>query len=196
MLSEGAPANPNQRVNPFDRSPNLPPNILNQNENVTFVSRLHRYIIMEFISNLYTYLSYHHRMFRWPRLFTSNSTDDIESQIDEIVPVDSVAVATSTTIPTNTSSSNNLLNTNLSGSFRDSDDEQLMERNIYEPTATAAAATESNHQLQQSPSAPAASSSTSMPRLGVAAIPNTQFCPTTPLSSRSNRHKNGDDYVV
>lgn len=114
-------------------------------------------------------------MFRWPRIFTRNSSEDIESQIDD-VPVDSVAVA----IPNQTSSSNNILNSNLSGSFRDSDDEQLMERNIYEP--------------EMAPS----SSTTTQQRLGVAAIPNTEFCPTTPLSSRSNRrvHNGNDDFVV
>lgn len=129
-------------------------------------------------------------MFRWPRIFTTNSSEDIESQIDE-VPVDSVAVA----IPSQTSSSNNILNSNLSGSFRESDDEQFIERNIYEPIPSTAEPS----QLHQSMPEMAASSSTNtqIVRLGVAAIPNTQFCPTTPLSSRSNRRGNGnDDYVV
>lgn len=133
-------------------------------------------------------------MFRWPRIFTSNSAaEDIESQIDD-VPVDSVAVA----IPSQMSSSNNILNSNLSGSFRDSDDE-LMERNIYEPIPSTA----EPNQLHQSIAdmSPSASTSTN-PQLvrpsGVAAIPNTQFCPTTPLSSRSNRRGNdgNDDFVV
>lgn len=127
-------------------------------------------------------------MFRWPRVFTPDS-EDIESQIDE-VPVDSVAVA----IPGPNSSSNNLLNSNLSGSFRDSDDEQLMERNIYEPIPSTA----EGNQLHQSMPEMAASSSTNnlqrqTVRLGVAAIPNTQFCPTTPLSSRSNRRENNEN---
>lgn len=134
-------------------------------------------------------------MFHWPRIFSTNSSEDIESQINDIVPVDTVAVA----IPSHTSSSNNILNSNLSGSFRDSDDEQLMERNIYEPISS----NMDTNQLQQSIPEMAPSSSTStqtshIARLGVAAIPNTQFCPTTPLSSRTNRHANNDndDFVV
>lgn len=132
-------------------------------------------------------------MFRWSRIFTSNSSEDVESQIDDIVPVDTVAV----TVP----SSNNILNSNLSGSFRDSDEEQLMERNIYEPIPSAA----EPNQLQESmpeiapSSSTAISTQTRLARLGVAALPNTQFCPTTPLSSRSNRPGNindGNDYNV
>lgn len=135
-------------------------------------------------------------MFRWPRILTRNSNEDIESQIDD---TDAVAVA----IPSQTSSSNNILNSNLSGSFRDSDDdEQLMERNIYEPTTTTTTTAEQQqNQPHQSIAEPSASASTSMQRqqrLGVAAIPNTQFCPTTPLSSRSNRGRESadDDFAV
>lgn len=125
-------------------------------------------------------------MFRWPRVFTPNSSEDIESQINDIVPVDTVSVA----VPSHTSSSNNILNSNLSGSFRDSDDEQYIERNIYEPIQSTA----EPNQLQESIPEMAPSSSTR--RIGVVAIPNTQFCPNTPLSSRSNRHENNDDFVV
>ncbi|XP_037036203.1 E3 ubiquitin-protein ligase RNF13 isoform X2 [Bradysia coprophila] len=149
------------RVNPFDRTPNLPPNLLSQDDNTTLWSRV--------------------RMFRWPRIFTRNSNEDIESQIDD---VDSVAVA----IPSQTSSSNNILNSNLSGSFRDSDDEQLMERNIYEPGQQTA----EHSQVHQSIAEPSPPSTSTQQRLGVAAIPNTEFCPTTPLSSRSNRRDNND----
>lgn len=166
---EGVPSHAS-RVNPFDRTPNLPPN-LTQDETPTFWSRI--------------------RMFRWPRILTRNANEDIESQIDD---VGSVAVA----IPSQTSSSNNILNANLSGSFRDSDDdEQLMERNIYEPTTTEQQQQQHTNQPHQSIAEPSASSSTSssLQRLGVAAIPNTQFCPTTPLSSRSNRRDN-DNFNV
>ncbi len=142
-------------------------------------------------------------MFRWPHIFTRNASEDIESQIDE-VPVDSVAVA----IPTQaTTSSNNILNSNLSGSFRDDSDDELLtsERNIYEPI-NVSTTTEQNQSMvplssSSSPSTSCTNNTTqqSQQRLGVAAIPNTQFCPTTPLSSRSNRrgHNGGsDDYVV
>lgn len=130
-------------------------------------------------------------MFRWPRIFTRNSNEDIESQIDD---VNAVTVA----IPSHPvmSSSNNILNSNLSGSFRDGDDddvEQLMERNIYEPVQATTTPAEENQQ-HQSIAEPASSTSTQQ-RLGVAAIPNTQFCPTTPLSSRSNRCGT-DDFAV
>lgn len=43
FIPEGAPGSASQRVNPFDRSPNLPPNILSQNENLTLWARMHRY---------------------------------------------------------------------------------------------------------------------------------------------------------
>ncbi|KAG4072153.1 hypothetical protein HA402_015652 [Bradysia odoriphaga] len=154
---EGVPSH-TSRVNPFDRTPNLPPNLLSQEDNPTLWSRI--------------------RMFRWPRIFTRNSNEDIESPVDD---VDSVAVA----IPSQTSSSNNILNSNLSGSFRDSDDEQLMERNIYEPGQLTA-------EHNQSIAEPSPPSTSTQQRLGVAAIPNTDFCPTTPLSSRSNRRDNND----
>lgn len=127
-------------------------------------------------------------MFRWPRIFSSNSSEDIESQIDDM-PVDSVAVA----IPSQATSSNNILNSNLSGSFRDSDDEPFVERNIYEPIPSTA---DANQLDQSTPEMGASSSSNTQQRLGVAAIPNTQFCPTTPLSSRSNRRDKDDDFVV
>lgn len=127
------------------------------------------------------------RMFRWPRILTRTATVDVEPRVGDDVPVDSVAVA----IPNPAmSSSNNILNSNLSNSFRDSDDdEQLMERNIYEPIQSSTDAivpsTSTSH-AQQEPTQ----------RLGVAAIPNTQFCPTTPLSSRTNRRRPNDDFNV
>lgn len=130
-------------------------------------------------------------MFRWPRIFRSNSADeDIESQID-VVPVDSVAVA----IPSQMSSSNNILNSNLSGSFRDSDDE-LMERNIYEPIPSTAEPNQLHQSIADISSASTSTNTQIVRPSGVAAIPNTQFCPTTPLSSRSNRRGNGDDDFV
>ncbi|KAJ6635018.1 E3 ubiquitin-protein ligase RNF13 [Pseudolycoriella hygida] len=169
---EGTPRNSSQRVNPFDRSPNLPPNILNVDETPTLWSRMQR-------------------MFRRV-MESSTSNEDIEAQTDEVPVSDSAAV----TIPNRISSSNNILNSNLSGSFRGSDDE-CAEQNIFQPIA-------STNEAIHSEEVPSSSSSTMPPpqrqivRLGVAAIPNTQFCPTTPLSSRSNRRENSsnNDYIV
>jgi len=175
---ESTPANTSRRLNPFDRLPNIPPNIFDEDESPTLWSRFRR-------------------VFRWPRIFTTNSSDDIESQIDNIVPVDTVAV----TVPSHISSSNNILNSNLSGSFRDSDDEPSVERNIYEPIPSNTEINQFKESMPETEMEPSSSTSIQdqtrpIARLGVAAIPNTQFCPTAPLSSRSNRQNGDGDYNV
>lgn len=73
--------------------------------------------------------------------------------------------------------SNNILNANLSGSFRDGDDDDdehlLAATSIYEPTVSSSSALSGGADNAQP-------SSSLQARLGVVAIPNMQFSPSPP----------------
>lgn len=124
-------------------------------------------------------------MFRW----RSTIATVTEGQQPAAPTLTVVASITSVGVPTRSTSSNNVLNSNLSGSFKDSDDEA--QASIYEPLRRASgsvrASSESSihvpdRRIRQQP---IASSSSSQGRLGVVALPNMEFSPSPPDSKRN-----------
>lgn len=125
-------------------------------------------------------------MFRW----RSTITTVTEGQPSSVARPPSPTVITSVGVSTRLTSSNNVLNSNLSGSFKDSDDE-TQQASIYEPQRRAGgngrASSESSihvpdRRIRQQP---VASSSSSQGRLGVVALPNMEFSPSPPDSKRN-----------
>ncbi|XP_022223027.1 E3 ubiquitin-protein ligase RNF13 [Drosophila obscura] len=112
-----------ERMNPFDRAPNLPPHLARQLNDLNDPS----------IWSKFGFL------FRRPRTTISVAApaylEHVESGTSAIMGLPATTAATTTgTIAVATPASNNILNPNLSGSFKD-DDDMPPHRSIYEPIA-------------------------------------------------------------
>ncbi|XP_017846838.1 E3 ubiquitin-protein ligase RNF13 isoform X2 [Drosophila busckii] len=158
LLMNTSASSSQRRINPFDRSPNLPAHLVNQlNEpSATFWSRLNA------------------RLFRRQPASISVAApaylEHVESGTNTYAGRGMTATATAAieTVPT----SNNILNPNLSGSFKD-DDQLPPHRSIYEPIAAVTPGTEQ----QRTPSIAVAAADSAFLQtptqggIGVAALP-------------------------
>ncbi|XP_061396974.1 E3 ubiquitin-protein ligase Godzilla [Musca vetustissima] len=114
---------PTRRINPFDRSPNLPPHLaaqLNNDGSRSFFWSL--------------------PVFRWLRRQPTTISvaappyqEDILSDVIAGEPRATNSTTMATSVPTH--SSNNVLNPNLSGSFKDEEDDEPPLQCIYEPAS-------------------------------------------------------------
>uniref|UniRef100_A0A1B0CA45 RING-type E3 ubiquitin transferase n=2 Tax=Lutzomyia longipalpis TaxID=7200 RepID=A0A1B0CA45_LUTLO len=174
--SHTPPSGPTPRVNPFDRVPNLPPQVV-------FNEATGR--PWGFLLRLFS------RRQSLPDSNPRGNDGEIERGERQI------------RIPTRSASSNNVLNANLSGSLRSEDDDDSDGPIFARPPSTIG---QQRQQQQQSAAGAAERSSggNRMLRIGVAAIPNTNF--PSPLQERARYHRartaasrttnNSDDYVV
>ncbi|XP_013109197.2 E3 ubiquitin-protein ligase Godzilla isoform X1 [Stomoxys calcitrans] len=133
-------SSPARRINPFDRTPNLPPHWEEQLNNGERRSSLWYWPVFRWISRRPTTIS-----IAAPPYQEDILTDVIAAEN----PADAAAIASSTPTSilraTAQHSSNNVLNPNLSGSFKDDDeDDDAPLQCIYEPAAAVAAAVVSN----------------------------------------------------
>lgn len=117
-----------RRINPFDRTPNLPAHLADQ--------------LSEPRGNLWSRLNFNFLFRRQPvgiSVAAPPYLDHVESGTSDVIVRGMTETATSVAMPTPTS--NNILNPNLSGSFKD-DDDMPPHRSIYEPIAINTPATE------------------------------------------------------
>ncbi|XP_030563744.1 E3 ubiquitin-protein ligase RNF13 [Drosophila novamexicana] len=147
-----------RRVNPFDRSPNLPAHLVDQ------LSPPRR--------SLWSRLNFSFLFRDEPRSISVAAPpylDHLESGTSEVAIRGTVATVATAAMSTPTS--NNILNPNLSGSFKD--DDMPPHRSIYEPIAISTPATE-----QETPSGAAAVADSvflqtpTQGGIGVAALPH------------------------
>ncbi|EDW85126.1 uncharacterized protein Dwil_GK12779 [Drosophila willistoni] len=119
-LLVSTPSSSSTRVNPFDRAPNLPAHLAVQlNENRP---------------SIWSRIGFGF-LFRQPPTDVSVAAPPFLDQLESGLPT-TTTTTTSPTIAVSTSpASNNILNPNLSGSFKD-DDDMPPHRSIYEPIAT------------------------------------------------------------
>ncbi|XP_034112261.1 E3 ubiquitin-protein ligase Godzilla [Drosophila albomicans] len=117
-----------RRVNPFDRAPNLPAHLADH--------------LNEPRESLWTRLNFSFLFRRQPlgiSVAAPPYLENVESGTSVVRGLEETA--TSVAMPTPTPTSNNILNPNLSGSFKD-DDDMPPHRSIYEPIAINTPATE------------------------------------------------------
>lgn len=149
-----------QRVNPFDRSPNLPPNLRSESvEHRTISQRIARYALrictLRLNHLIITFLAVHFRSF-WRR----SNRNDLDPERATLVAGSAGAV-----VEIAAHLSNTINEAQHSGDDDDDDSTSntLRSSNIYEP------------------------SSSQQGRLGVVAIPNLEFCPQ-PAAPSSSPH--------
>ncbi|CAD7093516.1 unnamed protein product [Hermetia illucens] len=161
LLADSSNQSSTGRVNPFNRVPNLPPNLLDE-----LTGR----------QSIWSRLS---RIFRR----RPDSPTQLSNTSDSLPITNDITVSVSAAINTSQHpSSNNVLNTNLSGSFKDSDDEEnVAQSSIYEPIASPTDANAINQMFVHTPSEG---------RLGVVALPNVNFN-TTATSGADGSRVNG-----
>ncbi|KAL7731273.1 hypothetical protein ACLKA6_014449 [Drosophila palustris] len=127
-LANASASTSQRRVNPFDRTPNLPAHLADQ--------------LSEPRGNLWSRLNFSFLFRRQPvgiSVAAPPYLEHVESGPSEIT-VRGVT-ETATTVAISAPTSNNILNPNLSGSFKD-DDDMPPHRSIYEPIAINTPATE------------------------------------------------------
>lgn len=119
------------------------------------------------------------------------STENVPPISEESVEDVDIIIRPNVSRSINATVGNNILNANLSGSFREenefnpveSDDEILHDRNRVPPRGTRKHRSAPNIMTSDQPSTSYASPGD---RLGVAAIPNNQFDPSQPGRGRNN----------
>lgn len=149
------------------------------------------------------------RLFRWRSTLGTNTHSESYQPIQPVTTSVPSQMSSSTTVqPSSTNgstssigttsvalnlpsrqnmSSNNLLNSNLSGSFKDSDDEasfQDAHNSVYEPINKSKAGCSRDEINTLDSTSRLVQPSSSQGRLGVAAIPNMEFSPSSPGSKR------------
>lgn len=140
LLTQQSTLQSSRRVNPFDRSPNLPPHLAEQLSNEPQRSMWSALNVLRFFRRQQP-LS----VAAPPYLEEGIAgTQQLAAGIRNDVPTVSAAAAAPMPMPT----SNNLLNPNLSGSFKndgndDDDDEMIPHQTIYDPIATTVTTTSS-----------------------------------------------------
>ncbi|XP_065355228.1 E3 ubiquitin-protein ligase Godzilla isoform X2 [Calliphora vicina] len=148
---------PAQRINPFDRSPNLPPHLQAQLNNDSRNGSIWSWPVL--------------RWFRQPTTISVMAPPYLEDTLHDVIAEQHAALeaavhgSNATTASVNNTinstlrashSSNNVLNPNLSGSFKDDDDDDPPLQCIYEPIAT----TTANHTSPTTPAAAATAAAT------------------------------------
>ncbi|KAG5679643.1 hypothetical protein PVAND_009200 [Polypedilum vanderplanki] len=148
----------NQRFNPFNRLPNLPPQLADE---------LAANVVTSEETNLWTQFK---RLFKFGRHQTDNDDDPplLDNRVTDDVDIIIRPETNSRSINAPTTSGNNILNSNLSGSFREDSEISNQNNSIRSPARCSAP-----NILQ--PNASNSNSSSSRQQIGVAALPNTNI---------------------
>lgn len=153
LLRDNAINQQSGRINPFDRVPNLPPNLLGE------------------LNNRNSFWSVFRRYFRGRP--SSQQIETITNTIPQ--PVQHGYNESIAANPTPIPSSNNLLNTNLSGSFKENESDQ----SIYESVTSMNNQQQPDSVFIQTPT---------QGGLGVVALPNTNFNTTATTNNNNNNN--------